>query len=242
VATPALIRSMLLIVLVACTSRPGAGDARPNEVTLLAGDSAVNGSVLPIRDDTVRNAFVSKGTERSEGWVFERTVAALVSGSPALFRVVVGEMDQQVDTIFVDRRTLRPVWHRWHSPRSSGEVEYLGTRVRVRVAPTDSVPRAFEAQTPVPAFDGETIGLVRAALPFREGYTARIPVYDWHSGFQWRTATVAGRTTMKNRDAWKVVSVTTSGDRIEVFVDTETRATLFAHILLRSGDEVRMTR
>ena len=108
--------------------------------------------------------------------------------------------------------------------------------------PKDSAVRVIDIETPVPAYDGETVGLVRAALPMTVGFAASVPIFDWQSGLQWRDMTVSEPETINRKRAWRVTSVTAAGDRIDVFVDTETRATLLGRITLRAGGEVRMAR
>ena len=148
------------------------------------GDEALDLSGLEADTDTLQLLLSQGGQEQPIGTATEEVSFIEVDGTPAIRRVQVirSAMANQTDTVVVERETLRPIRYSSRNAQRTVELTYEDGTITGATTPANGEARPVDATPERPLFDANAAGLVLRALPLKEGYAARIPVYSVESG------------------------------------------------------------
>jgi len=198
------IRILLPLLLLAATAtRAGAQDA----VEVAPGNALVATGHFRERTETFH--MLREGERIAT--VRLSTRFAVATGRPVVVRVealAAGDRTMGSDSFVVDRGTLAPL-----SVSRTGEgmqqASFDGLRVR-REGRAGAKRTAATTVLEGPAFYGNSLDLVLGALPLREGFRARLALYEPEdAGRAWTTIRVAGSESVRTDDggscrAWRV--------------------------------------
>lgn len=221
------IRSYLALLLAAGACAPAASRAQADSL-LRPGSAQVDGRVIPEGTESLA-MYVDPGNRRMDGSITLRTRLAAVGGTDAVVRTETfwqGDEVVQVDSFVLHRRTLAPL-SRWSAgPRGVVEVDFAGGTART-VHLGEAGGDTAEVALPEPVFLAGTTDMLLGALPLREGYAARLAVYDPHEGVTSIRIRVAGEEQVAlpgggRAAAWKV-EVREGGPPVTYWVDRESR-------------------
>ena len=124
---------------------------------------------------------------------------------------------QQIETISFNPETLEPISLKVESkgkfpPQAvkEGHVDYKGTLVTGSLTTFEDKTVEIKQENTIPMFETAMLGLIIAALPLKEGYTAELPANFVLQGTKWFVRVrVSGRKTFdagngKKVEAWAV--------------------------------------
>lgn len=179
--------------------------------TVLPGDGTVDGSHFQPYTNAWNMYLVSAQGQRSKnGYWTDQLTHEVWNGQPALRRVqkVESSMGNFVMINVAGRKSMRPFYF---ESGYVGEVRFEEGAVET-TSPSGSKRRQELTQ---PAFDWSLYGLLLAAFPLEDGYSARFPYFGGTlptgGGELWMEFRVEGRETVPAGplgvvEAWKVVT------------------------------------
>lgn len=236
--------AVLLLAACACAPAAAARTQTAADSLLRPGSAEVDGRVIPEGIESL-GMYVEPGSRRMDASITLRTRVATVGGTPAIVRTETfwqGDEVVQVDSFVLHRETLAPLF-RWSAgPHGVVEVDFAaGTATRVRL--TEGGPDTTEVPLPRPVFLAGTSDMLLGALPLREGYSARLAVYNVDEGVTSISVDVVGEATVAlpgggSVAAWEV-SVREPGPPVTYWVDRQ------SHTLVQfesEGGVIRFTR
>ena len=116
---------------------------------------------------------------------------------------------------------LQPIAHRGTAPQRTLKLDFAGTVVHGEYKPINGDAKAIHFEEKHPIFDSSVLDLIIGALPLRDGYKARIPVYIYEQGgTSWQEVSV------KDAAANWEVQVLNNGTVITYQVSKSTREIL----------------
>jgi hypothetical protein len=220
------IHRLAILLLAACACAPAARAQTAADPLLRPGSAEVDGGAIPEGVESLV-MHVEPDNRRMDATITLRTRLATVDGTPAIVRTETfwqGDEVVQVDSFVLHRKTLAPLF-RWSAgPHGVVEVRFAGgmaTMVRLDQGGRDAV----EVPLPQPVFLAGTTDMLLGALPLREGYAARLAVYNVDEGVTSIGVHVVGRATVAlpgggSAAAWEV-SVREQGPAVTYWVDRE---------------------
>jgi hypothetical protein len=192
---------------------------------LVTGDGAVCDTVQPghgalspnyLHSYTiVRNLMLTRGDSTLPfGTQTETLTSSQLNGRTTLVDVLVFDTPRgrTVDSSWIDGATIRPIRFQSNNEARAVTLDFEPVRVRGRTVPSSGAPTVVDHQLSAQPFEWNILGLVVGALPLREGYCARLPVYsDRFDRVTWYTAEVIGKTTVPRKlrpaePVWEVLA------------------------------------
>jgi hypothetical protein len=182
------------------------------ESTLTLEPHTVDGRGLKLGSLVRTHQLTRDGRTQSRGESTQQLERVTVRGRPLLVatRIFETPAGPAIDSSYADARTLEPVRHVGIHRSRTMVLEFQGTRVGGKYAAQNEPEHPIDHRMAARPFDSSLYDLVVAALPLREGYTARIPFYVYEQGgLVWYTVRVTGRETPAlldgtRPDAWAV--------------------------------------
>ncbi|HEX2077824.1 MAG TPA: hypothetical protein VHG08_08950 [Longimicrobium sp.] len=231
------IHSLLAFLLAAGACAPAAARAQTQADSLLRpGSAQVDGRVIPEGVESLM-MYVDPGNRRMDASITLRTRLATVDGTEAIVRTETfwqGDEVVQVDSFVLHRETLAPL-SRWSAgPQGLVRVEFVPGMARTARAGEWGRDSA-EVPLPQPVFLAGTTDMLLGALPLREGYSARLAVYNVDEGVTSIDISVVGQEQVAlpsggRAAAWEV-EVREAGPPVTYWVDRE------SHTLVQYASE-----
>jgi hypothetical protein len=196
------------------TGSPEANQLRTTCDTVAAGARTVSSSHLS-DFSVVRRLTLTRGdSSRPFGTQTETLTSGRLNGRPTLLDVLVFDTPRArtIDSSWIDSETLKPLRFQSHNASRTVKLDFAGDRVRGQTTPADSAATVFDRKLGVAPFEWNVLALAVSALPLREGYCARLPVYtDRLDRVSWYRVHVVGDTTIERKTrgpepVWEVVA------------------------------------
>ena len=147
----------------------------------------------------------------------ETLTSGRLNGRPVLLDVLVFDTPRArtVDSSWIDPETLKPLRFQSHNAARTVRLDFVADRVRGQTTSADSAPTFLDRRLGVAPFEWNVLALAVSALPLRQGYCARLPVYSDRSGVSWYNVRVVSDTSIQRKSrgpepVWEVVAQTNS--------------------------------
>ena len=144
---------------------------------------------------------ITRDGEKSAGPVRVEEIAFETKDGKQLVRhttTTSGEWGFMADTAYYDALTLAPVRHRSVTSRQSYDLRFCGNQMGGTTQKAGEPAEDVRATLDQPAYDPSSTVLLARALPLREGYRARIPVFNHETGStRYVNVEVTGSETMR---------------------------------------------
>jgi hypothetical protein len=209
-------RAGLALFLLACAAGPlraqSAGDTTAGPLLAVGGPGMETSRIRP-RSDTLVLMIAREDQELAVGTLVLRTRLVGAGADSTVVRMEVARDLEgtvlETDSFTVARRSLAPVREHYSMPGRTGQLSFEGRRV-VGSRTVRGVETPIDVVLDAPAFYENSLDLVLAALPLREGYAVQLPVFDSDQGGVVRLRVrVAGAEQARTADggqcsAWRV--------------------------------------
>ena len=218
------------------------GDQGTGEV--VAGDPQVDGTLIHAAVFLKRMTIVRNGEEKPVG-MLKQELTELPNGMLCT-QTFDFQGQTSVDSAFFQHSTLIPRWHRSHNPKRIMKLDFQGRTVKGSYHPTGQPVEAINQLMEEPVFDSNILDLVIAALPLKQGYTAKVPFYVYEEGgLVWHNVTVEGEDVLRlssghTATCWKVLTANPKRE-ITFWIEKKTREVFRSVVTLPNG-EFRMER
>ncbi len=216
--------------------------------TVLPGHRVVNAALIVPGREVMRVFAVLGKKEREVGTAIDDVRRVTIQGQPALLRVqtVSTSAFSSVDTAFYQSATLAPISLSSRTQRRALSERFDCRRVTGWLAPVAGEQRLLDERLDQPIWDPVSLDLVLRALPLRERYTVRLPVYLADAGGKtMANARVIGLVRPKDRrgnrvDAW-LVEGELNGSGFSLWIGKDSRALLGQIYTLPDGGQLKFT-
>ncbi|MGH7553759.1 MAG: hypothetical protein ACREMQ_12105 [Longimicrobiales bacterium] len=215
---------------------------------VLPGDASIDGTRFKAGTWEIRYMSLKGGSEEETGRMTVELAPVEVEGKPAwrlvhTFRTAQGSGS---GTTIVHRQSLAPVSHRGTYVGRTIALDYKGANVTGNITTPSDGTKAIGVNLASPAFDPNAIELLIGSLPLREGYRARLPVFESDkNAVSWYEARVLGRKSVHveqvDRMAWELEIDFGEGTG-KLWIDPETRGMVLASFTDKNGSEMQMRR
>jgi hypothetical protein len=215
---------------------------------VLPGDASIDGTHFEPGTWQIRYVSIKGGSEQETGRMTVELSTIDVDGKPAWRLVHTFKTSEGggSGTTIVHRKSLAPVSHQGSHAGRTIALDYKGTNVTGNVTTPSDGTKAIGVNLTSPAFDPNAIELLLGSLPLREGYGARLPVFESDkSAVRWYEVRVLGRKSIQvehaDRLAW-VLEVDFGEGTGRLWIDPETRKMVLASFTDKNGSEMQMRR